>query len=151
MRRGTTLIEILVSLGLASIVFLIVSSLMVTFYTSDTRSKQLEMFERTKNDTILLLSNAVRWATSVERDGGNLIIDESVYSLRADGRLYKNEDPFTSEGVKVTKFEIQDFSANVDYPSLQIDVSLEDANNALRTDTIKIVTSVRKTTSLIAP
>ncbi len=151
MRKGTTLIEILVSLGLASIVFLIVSSLMVTFYTSDTRSKQMEMFERTKNDTILLLSNSIRWASSVEMNGESLIVDESVYSMRADGRLYKDEEPFTPQGIKVTRFEVQDFSANVDYPSLQIDVSLEDSNNALRTDTIKIVTSVRKTTSLIAP
>lgn len=143
--------EILLSLGLASVVFLIVSSLMVTFYTSDSRSKQLETFERTKNDITLLLSNSIRWAESVEINGGDLVIDENVFSLHADGRLYKNSDPITSEGIKVTKFEVQNYSGDIAYPSLQIDVGLEDVNNALRTDVIKIVTSVRVTDSLIAP
>lgn len=141
--------EVLLSLGMASVVFLIVSSLMVTFYTSDTRSKQLEMFERSKNDVTLLVSNSVRWATLVQIDGSNLIIDENIFSLK-NGRLYKNEEAFTPEGIRITEFAVENFSGDLNFPSLQIQITQEDRNNSLRTDKFSFVTSVRKTSSLIS-
>lgn len=146
MKKGLTLIEVLVSLGISSIVFLMVSSLLVTFYTTDTRSKQVELFERTKNDVVLLISNSVRWATEVGVDGGVLRVDDDTFYLD-QGRLYKNDEPITSEGVRVVRFEIQDYSGFPGFPSVEIKISVQDAENALRTDEVRLVVSMRKSSA----
>ncbi|MEK9200839.1 MAG: hypothetical protein AAB909_02580 [Patescibacteria group bacterium] len=151
MRKGLSLLEILISVGLASTVFLIVSSMLITFYNSDSRSKRLEVFEKSKNDLILLLSNSVRWAEVVLISENDLIVDGHTFALRSDGRLYKDDDVLTPEGLRITKFEIQDYSGIPGYPSILVDISMEDKDNVLRMDTLKLIVSVRKATSIISP
>ncbi len=61
-RAGLTLIELLVSLTVAGMVILAISSLFVILFTSNVRNKQLEEIAQAEYDISTDLTNSVRWS-----------------------------------------------------------------------------------------
>lgn len=150
MKKGITLIEILISLGLSSVVFLIVSTLIVTILNSNLKSQRQELFEQTKNDILIEMSNKVRWAENVEiipGDLGELIINdgESTYSVSPGGVLLKNGVPMVTDEIVVTRFTVENFSNSMDMASVQVSLEMENAAFPAAKDSMRFVVSQRKT------
>lgn len=146
MKKGLTLIELLVSMGLAAIVFAVVSSLLVTIFTSSSKNRRQEVFEQTKNDLARELSGAVKWADSVSYSGSRLNAGEITYELR-DGRIWKGVDAMTPTTMVVTDFAISDLSATAGYASLEMVIKMEMSENSLIKDGLRLVVSQRKTST----
>ncbi len=144
MKKGFTLIELLLAVSLSGVIFVVVSSLLMFVVTSDLKNKRQEAFEQVKNDMQIELSNAVRWGKEISYSAGELVIDGVTYRL-LDGRMYKNADPITSAGVTIKSFGINNFSNDLRYVSLSIDLEMEDRSYALSNDVLTIVVSQRKT------
>jgi len=66
MKKGLTLIELLVTLGVSGLVFVVVGSIIGILFTTSTRDKRLEVFEQVKNDVAAELSNTLRWGQVVD-------------------------------------------------------------------------------------
>lgn len=144
MKKGFSLIELIVALGVSSIVMLTVISLMLTFMSSNTKSKRQEMFEQTKNDLQLELSNAVRWAKVVQINPENIVTDGKSYTL-SGGQIYKDGEALTPTGVEVTRFDINNYSNDIDLVSVEIRIEMRDRSFVTARDGLRVVVSQRKT------
>lgn len=149
--KGITLIEILVAMGLSAVVFLIVSTLIVTILNSNTKSQRQELFEQAKNDIQSEISNQVRWAEFVEFTPGNMgeikVNPSNVtYNVDAEGRLMKNNIAITPEDIKVTRFTVENFGNTVGLVSLQVTVEMQNRLFTVANDSLRFVVSQRKTT-----
>jgi prepilin-type N-terminal cleavage/methylation domain-containing protein len=151
MKKAFTLIELLIALGLSSMVFMLVSTLLVTVLNSNTRDSRRDVFEQTKNDITVGVSNEVRWAEKISYTPGNqgeLDINDGqiVYKLDTNGILTKNGTAIIPETIKVTKFTVENLSNNSDTVSLNINVEMENRKLPSSKDRVKIVVSQRQTT-----
>ena len=147
MKKGLTLIELLVTLGVSGLVFVVVGSIIGILFTTSTRDKRLEVFEQVKNDVAAELSNTLRWGQVVDcSQMGRMSIDGGVYEVR-DGRLVKGDEVLTPESVRVTNFSVVNRSRTATLASCEVVVELVLVNYDLAQDTVKIVVSQRRTES----
>lgn len=144
MKKGFTLIELLIALTMSGMIFIAVSSLLVTLLNSNTKSRRQEVFEQAKNDIFVELTNSVRWGEVVNYDGVELAVDEIVYKLDGSSIL-KNGEAFTSSGVEITRFEVTDRSGVDGLTSFFIEIGMRDRNFNINQDTLTLVVSQRRT------
>lgn len=163
-RQGLTLVELLIAMTLASFVFLLVSTLLITVVNTNLKSKRQENFEQVKNDLLMEISNQVRWANlvGVAEVTNELVIcnkedltvcdpgitnsEEIRYRFNTvDGSVEKNGEAITPNNVVITMFKIKSLSGIPGFASLKIDVEMRDRSITTNTDTLNIVVSQRKT------
>lgn len=142
-KTGFTLIELLVAMGLASIVFLLTSSLLMTVITANSKSQKTEIFEKVKNDLGMELSGVVRWGKDIKVLGNGIMVDGIKYH-NVSGRIYKNGEPITPENIEVSEFEVKDFSTDKNYASVVISAELANKTDSVSHDELRIVVSQRK-------
>jgi prepilin-type N-terminal cleavage/methylation domain-containing protein len=145
MRKGFSLIELVVAMALSAIIFMISTTLMMSIMTSNTKNLRQEAFEQVKNDLQSELSNAIRWSSSITFSPGVLTVDGVVYQLNG-GVITKNGEALTSQNVLITSFNIQNLSNSASYASLKLDFQLQNKNDPAVKDTMRLVVSQRKTT-----
>lgn len=149
MKKGFTLIEIVLALGLSTVVFLMMSAILVTVLNSNTKNTREEAFEQAKNNITVGISNEIRWAEDIEYEPGNLAtltLDKGKIKYAvSDGKLTKNGDAITPENVKVTKFTIENRSTTMDTFSLVLQIEMENKQISTEKDRLRIVASQRRT------
>lgn len=138
------MIELLIAMAMASVVFMIVGSLLATFVTQNTKSQRQELFEQAKNDLALELSNYIRWGQDIQISGSILTVDGNIYRVE-NGNFLKNDQNLISSKLGVTSFEIEDRSAAPGLVSLEMTIGLEDRGYPLASDVMHLVVSQRKT------
>ena len=145
MRKGFTLVELMIAMTLSALIFVTVSSLLVTILTANTKSRRQEAFEQVKNDLGSEFSSTLRWAQEVViGEDDSLTVDGKVY--RADGgRLTKDGQAITPEGVRVESFSVNSLSRSADLTSVKVEVELTDASFNLAQDRLVVVVSQRQT------
>lgn len=144
MQKGFSLLELIIAIGLASVVFIIVGSVLAVFVTQNTKNARQEMFEQAKNNVAVELANSVRWGQIVDHSLGTLTVDGVVYQV-ADGRLTKNTENILPENVAVTRFEVADYSARAGIAGLSISIEFEDRSYPVARDAMHLVVSQRVT------
>lgn len=142
------MIELMVSIGLASIVFILAGSFMAFVVEKNTKNQRTELFEQAKNDITRELSNSIKWAETVTMtDGGDgldtLSVDKSVFELNS-GKLERDHESITPDGVVITGFNVQNFSQSPTLASLQIVVKMQNSSFPLSQDVLRLVVSQRK-------
>jgi len=140
---GFTLIELLVAMGVASLVFLLTSSVLITVISANSKSQKVEAFEQVKNNLGRELSGAVRWGENVSITGNDIEADDVRYHFES-GRVYKNGEPITPAEVEVVDFRVSNNSADPKYSSLVITAELVHRHDVLAHDVIRVVVSQRK-------
>lgn len=152
MKKAFTLIELLIAMGMSSMIFMLVSTILVSTLNSNTRDIRQELFEQTKNDISINLSNDVRWAEKTAYSAGDPAVltlnDGAVVYNVVGGRLQKNGQAITPSSVVITKFTIENYT-NVSSPtqlaSYQIVIEMEHIKISTAKDQMRIVVSQRKT------
>lgn len=146
MKKGFTLVELLIAMAMSSLIFVVVSSLLVTLLTGNVKSRRQEVFEQVKNDVTGELSGTVRWASKVKALERRLEVDDTiVYSVQG-GRLVKNGSPLTPDNIRVSDFTVTSLSRTEEYASVRVEVDMEDVNFPLASDRLVVSVSQRKTT-----
>lgn len=148
MKKAFTLLEILIALALSSMIFLLVSSLLVTMLTTNTKNSRKEVFEQTKNDISVSLSNDIRWAEKVSftpNDPATININDNsvVYEVK-NNALVKNSEPITPDNIKIVSFTVENRSNDANLGSYNINIEMEHAQLSTTKDRLKIVVSQRK-------
>lgn len=129
-QQGFTLVEMLIGITMASIIFITTSSLLVSIIARNARIKKDEVVEQTKNDLAVEFLNYVRWADAIEFNASEnkLIVsyenrDDIYYQLnQADKAIRKNGERFTSSQVVIENFSFKKY-LDKSY-SLEVDISL---------------------------
>ena len=112
-QKGVTLIELLIGIVIAAIVFVVASSFVASLFGVSTKQKQLEALEQVKNDIQSDITTNIKWATdSISFADGVLETDGVVYEL-ADGVLLKDGVSLTSDDVIVNSFQVVKHSSSV--------------------------------------
>jgi len=142
--KGFSLIELVVAIALASVVFIIVGSILATFVTQNTKSERQEMFEQAKNDIVMELSNNIRWGKDFVVTEDTLLIDGNKYHVE-DGHFMKNSQNLTMDNVSVKKIEVFNVSTDPNLVGVDMTLVLADRNYPLATDVIHLVVSQRRT------
>lgn len=149
---GFTLIELLIGIAISGLIFVAIGSLMLVLLTSNTRTKQLDELEQAKNDLLQNISNTVRWGGKINYiDMGDSDILEvgtapTLVSFNLNnGVLERNGQPLNSTKIKITGFNIDDFSipTSANLKSLQITLTMEYQNFTSVKDILRIVVSER--------
>lgn len=146
MKKGFTLMELLLALGMSALIFVVVSSLMVTILTTNTKSRRAEVFEQTKNDLVVEFINRVRWAETVsveDLETADVVLADADKYLISDGRLFRNDEAITPENIEITRFEVVDKSNIENRAGLDIRVSFRDRNFILLEDILNIQVAQR--------
>jgi hypothetical protein len=141
--QGLTLVEILIGLVMSTMIFLVATNLMVFLFFTDTKSKQIQMVEQAKDDLLSEFVVRVRWAEEIDFGSGYLDLDGVRYQLR-DGRIYRGDDPLTPGYLVVDGFDVANYSADEDYKSLEIKVSMSYKTRSSLRDFMRVVVSQRK-------
>jgi prepilin-type N-terminal cleavage/methylation domain-containing protein len=144
MKKGFSLIELLIAMTMSGMIFITVSSLLVTLLNSNTKNRRQEVFEQTKNDLFVELSNSIRWGDEISSTMDSLVVDGITYRLES-GAVTRNGEAITPTAVEVTQFQIVPRSAATGFESFEINVVLKDKNFNLNTDKLDMVVSQRKT------
>ncbi len=144
MKKGFTLMEMLLAVGLASVVFGLAGSLTAFIMERNTRDLKQEELEQAKNDLTVELSNAVRWAKDVEVLSDGVMVDGVSYILD-DGKVRKAGEAVTSDDVVINRFEVKNYSATSRRVSLEISVEVSSARSSIYNDSMRIVVSQRQT------
>lgn len=146
---GINLIELLISLGVSSFLFLASSSIFFSFFSADLQVKQLDIIEQTKFDIQKDLSNSIRWAKHVtvanNHDAFSVEMpDKKIYTYNLkNGKLMKNNSPITQSEIIITSFQVNDYSRIQKYASLVILVDMEHFKFNSVKDTMKLAVSQR--------
>lgn len=143
-RKGLTLIEMMIAISLSSLIFLLVSSLMMMVINSNTRSKNREDFEQVKNDLQAEFTNRIRWGEVVQAAGNILTIDGVIYTLDT-GKLMKDGEVISPKNVTITSFEVKNLSTDPQLASLELKIGLESATSTVQKDSMRLVVSQRQT------
>jgi len=143
-KKGVTLIELLIAVSMASVVFMIVGSLLATFVTQNTRSYRQEMFEQVKNDLSMELANAIKWGQEVTISGNVILVDGVEYKQET-GRILKNGQSLMLDNVSIKRFEVINRSTNPEIVGADITIELEDKNYPIASDVMHLVVSQRLT------
>lgn len=149
-QTGTTLVELLIGIAIAGMVFLVTSSLILALFNSNNRSKQLDTLEQAKNNLNAEMTNTIKWARTVSAVPNQISLtaandDEIVYSYDALNKtLLKNNQRLIPEDILVTGFDVKNFSADRSVSaSLEITVEMEHKHFAAVKDRLRIVVSQR--------
>ncbi len=151
-QSGFSLLELLIGVVLSSMIFLAVTSLITVLLTSNSRSKQLDELEQTKNDLVQELSNTTRWGGDItltdnaEQDSLKIgpVGIEKTYLIE-NGALTRNGIRITSDQVTVTKFNVDERSGVNSLSSLEIEIEMENKGFKAIKDNFRIVVSKRIT------
>ncbi len=159
-QKGFTLIELVLSMGLAAIVLSVSTFIFVSAATKNSQGVNQESLEQFKNDAAVELTNAIKWGntfTCTSCDGNSnatLTINTQTSYYISNGVLVKKdiaantESPISGSNVVVNAFKITAFTTAVDsngtvYPSYKISLTMR-SNVSTTTDTVDIVVSNRK-------
>jgi prepilin-type N-terminal cleavage/methylation domain-containing protein len=165
MRKGLTLIEVLIAMGVSAFIFILLGSFFSNVVLSNSRQKSQEQFEQAKNDMINDISDTVKWGKvlsctncncgSGNPPNGTLTVDSATYSLTSN-QLMKAGTSITPNNVTITNFYVCNISAartktagvwTTDYPSYKITIGLQAKSGAYTyTDSMNFVVSNRKQT-----
>lgn len=146
------MVELLVVLVLASLIFLVISSLTVVMFQTNNRSKQLAELFQAKDDLQGELSNNIRWAKKVTvDDSSHLIIQTAdepsktiVYLFDSTEKtITKNGQRLVPQKVLVKDLLITDFSSS-ETASLEIIINLEHVNLSAVKDRLRLVVTQRE-------
>lgn len=141
--KGFTLIEFLIAIVLTSIIFVVVSSVIISTMYNTTKNKQGQILEQTKNDLAADLSNNIKWATriNVGANTNSFILyngpDSVEYKLN-NKTVVKGNDALTPSQVAVTSFIV-----NRRLSSLEINIEMEDTQNRTIKDSLHLILSPR--------
>lgn len=138
-QKGLTLIELLLGMVMATAIFVVVTSLIVSLMGSNLNSRVEQILEQTKNDLQTEFINHVRWADTITTNPGELGVNGITYRLRPDRRIYKNGDPITSSNVEVESFNVQKHADQ----SLEITVDIQHKGKKDIKDILRVVISPR--------
>ena len=145
-RRGFTLVELVVVIGLSGLIFVVVSGLTVSLLTVGTKNRHQQTLEQARDDVTSDISNIVKWREGILAwDKNRLQVGDVVYEKSGD-RFLKNGVSLLGENVVVTEMGIENYSALEDYPSLIVGLKIESRVLPQVKDEIKLVVSRRKTT-----
>lgn len=156
-KSGMTMMELLVGITLAASIFLGATTLIVSLFSSASRTKQLDELAQSRNDLQAELSNAVRWATSVTTTATTIEVTipatpvDKIFLYEFDAlgeRILKSEPPgagvsFTGDRVRITSMNVLDYSVSPTLASLDVTIELEHATLATVKDAFHIVVSQR--------
>jgi prepilin-type N-terminal cleavage/methylation domain-containing protein len=143
-RKGLTLLELMVSMSLASMVFILAGSFMAFVVNKNTKNQRTELFEQAKNDLARELTNSIKWAEHIEVTGSGVVADGANFHL-ASGKIKKNGEDISPDGITVNSFEVKDYSLSPTLSSLQIRVEMQNSTYPLSKDSLRLVISQRKT------
>lgn len=145
MKKGMTLIELLIGITIASLIFIFSTNAMYSFFYNDTKSKGLEAIEQTKNDLYVELANKIRWGESISVDNpnGQITVDNIQYRLE-DRVIKRDGEPITPESVIIESFKIDNYSTDAEYESLEIEFEFKNRSLGDTIDTFSFVVSRRK-------
>ncbi|HBC72663.1 MAG: hypothetical protein UX91_C0005G0041 [Candidatus Amesbacteria bacterium GW2011_GWB1_47_19] len=144
MKKGISLIELLIAMALAVFVFLLVISMLMTILTANARSSRQETFEQTKNDLQSELTNAVKWGKDISWSSGQLIVDGVAYS-RISNVIIKNGQLLTPPQVKITNWTITELGQGDPNISLRMEIAMENAANSSIKDNMILTVTKRQT------
>ncbi|KKU63211.1 MAG: hypothetical protein UX87_C0019G0002 [Candidatus Amesbacteria bacterium GW2011_GWA1_47_16] len=142
-RKAFTLVELLIGLALAGMVFVMISSFMVTLLNSTVKDKRRQAFEQTKNDLHREFSTKVLWAEAVTAETDRFSADGQEFKIIGE-RIYRDTTPITPENIRVTSFEVQNLSADPEFVSLQINVQMISKTPDLSQDALTSIISQRR-------
>ena len=148
-----TLIELLIGITLTSFIFLSASSLMLTLFASNTRSKQIDILDEAKDDLQAELTGAVRWSAKVEVLNSNTLQVTSIdgtshtYAFNtASKTILKDGESLAIKDVSFTQFAVTDYSDQsvaASPVSLEIIIDMEHTRFPILKDHFRIVVSQR--------
>ncbi|MEK7165317.1 MAG: hypothetical protein AAB874_00735 [Patescibacteria group bacterium] len=150
--QGFSLIELLAGISLTGMIFLGSTSLMFALFNSNSRVKQLDILEQTKNDLQVELSNQVRWAKTVNILSPQQLDIEAtngeVISYRCDlaaKNFLKNESTLTPKQVVISNCTIRNFSRTISHipVSLELLIEMHHKEFIAVKDTLRLVVSQR--------
>jgi prepilin-type N-terminal cleavage/methylation domain-containing protein len=144
MKKGFTLIELVIAIALSSVVFMISGSLIAFMVNNNYRNQRQEAFEQVKNDISIELSNAIRWGDKIQYNSGQMRIDSNEYSL-SNNKILKNGSALTPDEVVIDSFEINNYSNDSSIGSYEIIIKMHNGGFSLASDTLNLVVSQRKT------
>lgn len=135
--QGLTLVELVIGMAVASIIFVAASSVYVYIVRSSRKVSQNATLSQTSNDLIQEFTNHIRW-------GG---ADMSIYSLNGTN-LFKNSTQLNPDSVKITQFTPTQITVQAN-PSAaktyQIIIGVQD-KVSLKSDLLTITATQRATT-----
>lgn len=150
-RAGLTLIELLVAMSISGVIFVAVSSFMVSLFVSNTRSKQLDTIAQTKDSIAKDLSTTIRWAKEVSVSPGEdeltAVMEDGTtytYTVDSDGMFTKNGTPIHDPSYTVGSFTVRNYSQNA-LASVEVNLAIRRKNFTALGDTLKLVVSQRQT------
>lgn len=149
-KNGFSLIELLIAISLSGILFLGVSTLMISLFQSNTRVRQIDRLEQTKNDVAIELTNAIRWAKTVSFDTNALVLQTpnsttNTYKFE-NNKVFKNDSPITPPDVIVSNFVARNFGASPNLPLVQVSMDIADKQFPTITSHTQFVVSQRVST-----
>ncbi len=139
---GFTLIEMMLGVVISAIIFLTIGSVVAVFYSSDAKTQRTQIFEQTKNDLAVEISNAVKWSDLIAISANSITADTTTYTLN-NGRILKNGSALTSSDVIINSFDIENKSVLSSLKSLEINISMSSKRFSLLSDQFKLVVSQR--------
>jgi ABC-type Na+ efflux pump permease subunit len=137
------MIEFLVAIALTSIIFVVISSVIISTMQTSTKNKQSQILEQTKNDLAADLSNNIKWATRITVGAGSdsfiLTNDATPIEYKLDAKsIVKDGSALTPTRISVTAFTVTRRLS-----SLEITVDMEDTQNTAIKDTLSLILSPR--------
>jgi len=144
---GFTLIEILVAITMAAIIFIAVLALMQAVMGSSRKTKMKQTIEQTKNDLLIDISNNTKWAEAGTlevpgdpEEGWIRVGDELEYRLdKGEGRIQRNGEYLTSKNIVIEDFIVSQHSDS----SLEMEINMMHNLNPDFKDSIVIIVSPR--------
>ncbi len=157
-KKGLTIIELLIFVGLAAIVFIYFFGIFKDFYLARNRSNRME---EVYNSITISLNNIIqdsRWSVSCDTsysdrlvlESGDPVVGDVIYEL--DGGVFKrNNIPITDEEIEVLDFSVEKRGGADETPLLIISLAVEHKDKnprvflqesmviSLREDDVKVI------------
>lgn len=157
-KKGLTIIELLIFVGLAAIVFIYFFGIFKDFYLARNRSNRME---EVYNSITISLNNIIqdsRWSVSCDTSYSDRLVLESsdpvvgdvIYELDS-GVFKRNNIPITDEEIEVLDFSVEKRGGLDDTPLLIINLAIEHKDKnprvflqesmviSLREDDVKVI------------
>lgn len=152
MKKGFTLLEVLIGMTAAAIVFSAASALMISVARSNVTENKEEVLNQSINDLAVDIINYVRWADTIVCQSGKLSAEffdpvvgtiKHSYELTSNGDqsyISKDGSALTSpKNVLITEFNCEAY----DDDSINVNLGFQSKNDADMKDTVSLVISPR--------